>query len=958
MWFHSLFDALSARSSRTPSRKKRPAPSIRRRSRFFRPRLEILEGRTLLSTYTVDALTDTGSGSGLTGDLRYCITKATSGQDTITFGVTGTIMLQSALPTLNASVAIEGPGASQLAVERSSPSASLFGIFAVGSGATVEISGLTVTHSATTAITNAGTLTVSDCTVSGNTNNTYSNTAGGAFDNSGVLIVNNSNLSGNRDYAQNIDDIYNTGTANVSNSTITAAFSGAGTIYNYGTVTLDDITLTYGVVKNDGTLIVGNSAFSGAFSGAIVNSDGDTATISNCTFWDGGIDNLGRLIVSGSAFQYAPIDNGNSNGNSSSATIDDCTLSDSSAFYNGSASSAIISDSTLVGNTGSAVFNYGNLTINDSTISGNKAVGPDALATGTPSGPYGGGGVYPAGNGIGGGIYMAAGALVINSSTIANNQAVGGNNPNGTDGYGNPSPAGNGYGGGLYIAAGTVSINNSTLAGNFAGGGFSYYSAMDGAGYGGGIYNAAGPSALQMYDTILADNTADTAGPDLSGSLSSLGHNLIGNTSGGTDFAASDLLNVNPKLGPLQNNGGPTQTMALLAGSPAIDAGDNTNAPAYDQRGPGYPRIVNGTIDIGAFEAQNSTSNQASGLTVAGFPSVLAAGSAGSFTVTARNADGTTDTGYTGTVHFTSSDSQATLPADYTFMAGDAGVHTFTATLRTAGTQSITATDTTTPSLTAADGGIAVNPANASVISVAGFPSPSTAGVAGSFAVTLKDAYGNIATGYTGTVLFTSSDAKAALPATYTFTATDAGTHSFGAALKTAGTQSITATDTTTASLTGTDGGITVNAAKASKFILSAPSSVTAGQTFSLTVTVEDAYANVVISYAGTVHFSSTDPKAQLPKNYTFTASDKGVHIFTGLVLHTKGNQKITVTDTNNSALTGSVIVDVLSGTRSRVSKAHGMASSQDEPVSWCDWGLAILPDLDAEDGTHHKQSR
>jgi hypothetical protein len=63
-------------------------------------------------------------------------------------------------------------------------------------------------------------------------------------------------------------------------------------------------------------------------------------------------------------------------------------------------------------------------------------------------------------------------------------------------------------------------------------------------------------------------------------------------------------------LGPLATNGGPTQTMALLPASPAIGAGDTTDAPAYDQRGPGYPRMVNGKIDIGAFEVQPTTAPQ------------------------------------------------------------------------------------------------------------------------------------------------------------------------------------------------------------------------------------------------------------------------------------------------------------------------------------------------------------
>jgi hypothetical protein len=72
----------------------------------------------------------------------------------------------------------------------------------------------------------------------------------------------------------------------------------------------------------------------------------------------------------------------------------------------------------------------------------------------------------------------------------------------------------------------------------------------------------------------------------------------------------------------------------------------------------------------------------------------------------------------------------------------------------------------------------------------------------------------------------------------------------------------------------------------------------------------------------GTIHSGSTDKKATLPANYTFTAADKGVHTFSGLVLRTKGYQKITITDTPNSSLWGSVIVDVLSPF-GRGSKAH-----------------------------------
>jgi hypothetical protein len=100
-------------------------------------------------------------------------------------------------------------------------------------------------------------------------------------------------------------------------------------------------------------------------------------------------------------------------------------------------------------------------------------------------------------------------------------------------------------------------------------------------------------------------------------SLDSQGHNLIGVGDGGSGFVSTDLVGtsanpIDPKLGPLQDNGGPTFTMALLPGSPAIGAGDPTDAPMYDQRGPGFPRVVNGKIDIGAFEVQAALTVQCS----------------------------------------------------------------------------------------------------------------------------------------------------------------------------------------------------------------------------------------------------------------------------------------------------------------------------------------------------------
>src|SRR5207302_304547 len=142
---------------------------------------------------------------------------------------------------------------------------------------------------------------------------------------------------------------------------------------------------------------------------------------------------------------------------------------------------------------------------------------------------------------------------------------------------------------------------------------------------------------------------------------------------------------------------------------------------------------------------------------VSGFPSTTTAGVAGSFTVTAKDPYSNIVTGYTGTIHFTSSDIQAILPANYTFTSGDAGHHNFSATLKTAGSQSLTATDTVTNTITGAQTGIIVNAAAASTLVVSGFPSSITAGVPGSFTVTAKDLYSNTTAGYTGTVHFTSS---------------------------------------------------------------------------------------------------------------------------------------------------------------------------------------------------------
>src|SRR5262249_54215793 len=162
----------------------------------------------------------------------------------------------------------------------------------------------------------------------------------------------------------------------------------------------------------------------------------------------------------------------------------------------------------------------------------------------------------------------------------------------------------------------------------------------------------------------------------------------------------------------------------------------------------------------------------------------------------------------------------------------------------------LTATDTAMASITGQQA-ITVKAAAAQILVVSGYPSPVTAGTAHTVFVTAKDAFGNVAISYRGTIHFTSNDAQAVLPADYTVTAGDAGRHGFSVTLKTAGSRSITATDTASAALAATQSGIVVNPAKAVQLLINAPTSVTHGVALSFTVTALDSFGNVATGYRG-----------------------------------------------------------------------------------------------------------
>jgi hypothetical protein len=184
-------------------------------------------------------------------------------------------------------------------------------------------------------------------------------------------------------------------------------------------------------------------------------------------------------------------------------------------------------------------------------------------------------------------------------------------------------------------------------------------------------------------------------------------------------------------------------------------------------------------------------------------------------TVRAVDAYGNTATGYRGLDRFATSDTKATLPAAYRFTALDNGTRKFTLglVLKTAGSQSIRVTDSVTASITATQTGLIVAPGAAKTFTVAttGLAVVNTARVV---TVRALDAYGNISTGYRGRIRLASSDTRAHLPATYTFTAVDAGVHTFMSGSSvwfgTRGTEWLRASDIASASLTGAQTGIVV----------------------------------------------------------------------------------------------------------------------------------------------------
>jgi hypothetical protein len=282
------------------------------------------------------------------------------------------------------------------------------------------------------------------------------------------------------------------------------------------------------------------------------------------------------------------------------------------------------------------------------------------------------------------------------------------------------------------------------------------------------------------------------------------------------------------------------------------------------------------------------------------------AGATFSVTVSALKKNGTVDTGYSRTVNVVTTDIRSGGGEVYTFTPADAGTHTFTVSLMTAGAQSVQAFD---GPLATRNWAMTVKPGPTASLFVTG-PQTATAGVAGRYTVTAIDVFGNTAIDDASPLSITSSDPS--MSTSPVSVALVHGKHAFSATFKTAGAQSIQVAETGNPTLSRTIGGISVSPAKAASISLTGLANpATAGVATTVTATARDRFGNVATGYLGTVHFISNDKSAALPSDYTFTAADAGVHTF-NITLNTKGNRWITIRDASKHSIGGRALTTVV----------------------------------------------
>ncbi len=505
---------------------------------------------------TVTSTADDGPGS-----LREAIANA-AGAETIDFSVSGVITLTSGELVIAKDLTILGPGSDTLAIQRSlEPGTEDFRILNIQFGV-VTISGLTLSNGRSGygggILSEADAIVLMhDVTLSGNS----ASSAGGGLFNSGTMALEDSAFIDNT--VQTIDGsgAYGGGLDNWStilwmdrcrfdgNSASAGSGDGGGfggAINNSGTISLMDACAL------QGNWATGGTGSGNGFGGGINNEFG-TLTLTNCT-----LTSNSALGGTGNGAGFG----GGINNEFGTVYLDVSTVRGNIA-RGGSGTEGGLAEGGGIANA------FGTVELDRSTVSANLVVGGDGAS---------------GGSGEGGGVANDYGTVYLYNSTVSGNVS-------GTGGPGVHD------GGGLFNGFGSLVLSHSTVSANAVPGGF--------PNDGGGLFNLGG--GVEIKNTIVAANdaTVDWFNDEFAETYS-YGFNRIGSTAGLFSAGPDDQFDLTAaalKLGPLQDNGGPTFTHALLCGSPAINAGDDTDAPDTDQRG--FARIVGGSIDIGAYEADN-----------------------------------------------------------------------------------------------------------------------------------------------------------------------------------------------------------------------------------------------------------------------------------------------------------------------------------------------------------------
>lgn len=524
---------------------------------------------TSASTLVVTKIADTSDGVCDTDcSLREAVSVAASGDVVVfspIFNSQRTITLTNGQIEIYQDLTISGPSSALLTVNGNS----LSRIFQVYNHSTVSMSGMKLANGLINTATSCygGAIYLLDSSLTLTNMILSSNTALCTFPGPPPIS------SGYGGAIYSINSTLAVFSSTISNNI--AAFSntglgGGGGIYtSSGLVNLTNSNINSNAsegVSGEGTINAVNSIFN-ANAGAAIRGTGN-----------------GRISISGSVISS------NREGGVSNSSSQAILLIDTSVFSN---NESITSSSAA----GGGINNKGTATISNSSINNNRvsARGGGIYNIGTMnlisssitnnSGPQ-----------SGGGIFTALGQLFVTNSTVSGNSTIGSISSVGGGIY-NLSDAAN--------TGGNVTLTNSTITNNLS------------AGKGGGLRQDA-TGVVTFRNTIVAGNNSNSGEIDVSGTIISQGFNLVGNTNGSSGWQGSDLVNQNPSLAPLGNNGGLTLTHALMTTSPAINAGSNslakdptTNVPLIqDQRG--LPRYIGGgmggLVDIGAYEANYSTS--------------------------------------------------------------------------------------------------------------------------------------------------------------------------------------------------------------------------------------------------------------------------------------------------------------------------------------------------------------